>query len=887
MRGADLKCGPHVSIHLVKMIMQKNLMTSMRSVRRRLALVWLRLVLAGAGAAALLWFLVRVIPKPSRAGYPCQRAAFPMASAFVVWLCGLAAIRSGWKTVTRGKIAAGCGLILALALGAWTLVAFTGEGTAQTAAKVATDYHFIPNPPNTPVGVARGVFPGRVVWARDPLATRWAGHWQEKTNQWWRDENTDQARVDVLLASTITRLTGAADGPAAWSAIFEYYNRHARGLEHRGYQPGEVVAVKINLNNSEKPVKEDNYSDATPQTVLAMVRQLVNAAHVRPEDILVYDARRYIPPYILTKVWAEFKDVRFVQSRAAVPAQPPHPVYGDYRKLEAADWVQGVEYSNCKYKDAKLIPKQVFDATYLVNLALLKGHSYPYNTMENGDQGQTGITMGGKNHFGSIKGTPELHPSINTDQEATPHAYSPIVDLASSPNLGGKTILFVLDGLYSGRKWRTYPVHFPNPPFNNRVEPYENPDWPASMLASLDGVALDSVGLDLLFAQTQNNNDTNGHPRILVRANAADYLMEMAQPDQAPSGMVYHQGGKPVTSLGVHEHWNNDVDKKYSRNLDPVGGQGIELIYLPPEQLSAPAVVVSGALKGPEVLPRKGLAEHDFFYAGEGKEEKLFIVRDGKVAWSHTHDGRGEISDAVLEANGNILFAHQYGVTEISPDKKVVWNYDAPTNTEIHTAQPYGPNSVWFVQNGNPARFVIMNKRSGAVEQGFELPVKNPTKVHGQFRHARLTEAGTLMVAHMDLGKAAEYDLTGKELWALEVPGIWSANPLKNGNVLVVSNRSFVREVNRKGETVWEWTSADAPEYHFSSLQLATRLTNGNTVINQWHNQWAGAATPTDPPVQAIEVTPGKKVVWALRSWAEPANLGPATTIQFLAGAAP
>ncbi len=38
------------------------------------------------GFVALLWFLIRVIPKPIRASYPCQRAAFPLASAFVLWL---------------------------------------------------------------------------------------------------------------------------------------------------------------------------------------------------------------------------------------------------------------------------------------------------------------------------------------------------------------------------------------------------------------------------------------------------------------------------------------------------------------------------------------------------------------------------------------------------------------------------------------------------------------------------------------------------------------------------------------------------------------------------------------------------------------------------------
>ena len=35
-----------------------------------------------------------------------------------------------------------------------------------------------------------------------------------------------------------------------------------------------------------------------------------------------------------------------------------------------------------------------------------------------------------------------------------------------------------------------------------------------------------------------------------------------------------------VASLGTDQHWNNATDKKYSRNLDPVNGTGIELIEI-------------------------------------------------------------------------------------------------------------------------------------------------------------------------------------------------------------------------------------------------------------------------------------------------------------------
>lgn len=155
--------------------------------------------------------------------------------------------------------------------------------------------------------------------------------------------------------------------------------------------------------------------------------------------------------------------------------------------------------------------------------------------------------------------TRELHDAIDTNVLAKGHSYSPMVDLAASPNLGAKTILFVLDGLYCARKHMSYPLHFPNAPFHNRVTPYENPNWPASILASLDGVALDSVGVDILHSQTINNVDprAKNRPRILLREHTDDYLHAMALADNPPSGTVYTQGGRRVTSLGVFEHWDD------------------------------------------------------------------------------------------------------------------------------------------------------------------------------------------------------------------------------------------------------------------------------------------------------------------------------------------
>ena len=68
---------------------------------------WRFLWLPGVGLAALLWILVRVIPKPSRANYPCQQAAIPLASGFIGYLlsfpAAVLACRKGRENARRAR----------------------------------------------------------------------------------------------------------------------------------------------------------------------------------------------------------------------------------------------------------------------------------------------------------------------------------------------------------------------------------------------------------------------------------------------------------------------------------------------------------------------------------------------------------------------------------------------------------------------------------------------------------------------------------------------------------------------------------------------------------------------------------------------------------------
>jgi hypothetical protein len=302
-------------------------------------------------------------------------------------------------------------------------------------------------------------------------------------------------------------------------------------------------------------------------------------------------------------------------------------------------------------------------------------------------------------------------------------------------------------------------------------------------------------------------------------------------------------------------------------------------------------VVLIPAVRAVEtpLLPQTA-AHPSFLYAGEWDTRKelqsIFVVRDDKIAWSYTmplHPAPGknqEFDDATMLPNGNILFSRMSGAGLVTPDKKLAWNYDAPPGTEVHSAQPLERNRVLIMRNGDPAMAMIFDLATGAVEKQLEIPT-TVKGTHGQFRHIRMTPAGTLLVPHLGEKKVVEYDLDGRVLWSVAAESPWHAVRLKNGNTLIAGDWSkYVREVNAKGETVWELTQADVPSIKLFNTQTANRLANGNTLISNWCGGNKNEAEWVNT-VQIFEVTPDKKVVWALSSWKEP-DLGTATSIQLL-----
>lgn len=377
--------------------------------------------------------------------------------------------------------------------------------------------------PNEAVGTPKGIFPGRVSWVHAPgVVTA-----PVSSGEWMSDEYVDSVKCKEMLAATLNTLAGTNKAGKAWDKIFKYFNATHGKSKKAGYRNGEKIAIKINNNNtfSHADAPEIN---ASPQLVRALLHSLVHDAGVPEECITVAEPSRFITDDIFVPCHKEFPGVKFVDNQGG----------GGRIKVEFV--ADAMAYSKNNGPLARGIASCFTDADYVINMALLKGHV-----------GQ-GVTLCGKNWYGCMSLHADWrknhHSNFDQNRNGQPK-YMTFVDFMGHKDLGGKGLIYLIDGLYGSRNVDTRPA----PKWN--MEPF-NGDWPCTLLGSLDPVAVDMVGVDLMTTEFPDAPDMRFSDM---------YLLEAAGADNAPSGTVYdpEQDGTALQSLGVAEHWSDSDTRTY------------------------------------------------------------------------------------------------------------------------------------------------------------------------------------------------------------------------------------------------------------------------------------------------------------------------------------
>ena len=246
-----------------------------------------------------------------------------------------------------------------------------GPGAPNMVRALQGEFFYPTEGSNKPMGVGKGIHPGRVSWVHNPEVTTWDG----ETGEWWDDANTNGPLVERMVSKALQDLSGKPTDKEAWDALFRHFNQ-TRHASNAGYQPGEKITIKFNSNYDRKkeswPAKKGMCS---PHVINALVVQLVKVAGVPGKDITIYDVAngRYIGDPIYNRIRANedpaFRDITFMCN--------PN-MAGEGRIAPVPDKTDPLRFSNPEIATTLhpvlRVPSVVVEAKYRINLAVWRAH---------------------------------------------------------------------------------------------------------------------------------------------------------------------------------------------------------------------------------------------------------------------------------------------------------------------------------------------------------------------------------------------------------------------------------------------------------------------------------------------------------------------------------
>jgi hypothetical protein len=276
---------------------------------------------------------------------------------------------------------------------------------------------------------------------------------------------------------------------------------------------------------------------------------------------------------------------------------------------------------------------------------------------------------------------------------------------------------------------------------------------------------------------------------------------------------------------------------------------------------------------------RASADENGYRVLAQDRGHVAIVNFKGEVEWEI--ECKHNSHDIARLENGNfLLHTAPAKVVEVTPEKKIVWQYEArpkeasSERVEIHAFQRLPNGLTMIAESGN--RRIVEVDSGGKIVKQLPLVVEHPN-AHRDTRLARKLDNGHYLVCHEGDGKVREYDGEGKVVWSytLDLAGrprsaghgpeghgteVFSALRLANGNTLIgCGNGNRVIEVTPDGKTVWSIEQNELKGIQLAWVTTLQVLPSGNIIVGNTH---AGETSP-----QLFEVTRDKRVVWTFRDF--------------------
>ncbi len=255
------------------------------------------------------------------------------------------------------------------------------------------------------------------------------------------------------------------------------------------------------------------------------------------------------------------------------------------------------------------------------------------------------------------------------------------------------------------------------------------------------------------------------------------------------------------------------------------------------------------------LAPAQDAVSHPFICSDNGQGKVFVIDAEGQTTWEYD---LANSQDVWLLPNGNYLLSYNRGAIEITVDKEIVWQYESPEGTEVHTCQPLPDGRVMVIECGS--KRIVEIDPDGEIAKTVRLH-PNHDNVHGHFRNGRKLANGNYLVSFVGENKLVEVDGDGHVVKEFPTPGnVFGGIRLPNGNTLAgCGDGHKIVEFDPEGNIVWQIDENDLPGNPLRFVAGLQRLPNGNTVVCNW-----GGHGHIDGQPVIFEVTRDKQVVWQI-----------------------
>lgn len=289
--------------------------------------------------------------------------------------------------------------------------------------------------------------------------------------------------------------------------------------------------------------------------------------------------------------------------------------------------------------------------------------------------------------------------------------------------------------------------------------------------------------------------------------------------------------------------------------FDGAGGRAVQILG-PSEKFVRRPVAAALRVCGTPTVP----------VLAAGTDRVMCVLPGGGLQWEKRGCGNvhcvQQVGNFIYYSNGSL-----YRVPAVSDkwaNPQLVWRPEDVTGGGVLcfdlTAQKtlvFGVNSTCEVVEFDPVTAKVLVR--------FPVDVRNEKNetpsAHGRLRCVHKTAEGTYLVSCAEAAMVREYDAKGCCVKSLKTPCFtFDAVKRPNGNI-VVSHVTGLTEYAPDGQAVWTLKPDDLPGLGTANFTALSLQPNGNLVVGTWAN---GASDASRAGV--FEVTPEKRVVWALAS---------------------